>query len=110
MPVLSDPFASLFSSTAEFARLEEGLSGPGVTALFGLPPAGRMALAVQLSRRLGRPLCVVTAGEAEASRAAADLKCQFTGEVLARDAADTISTKQFTHSRQILSYWLIQFG
>ena len=45
MPVLSDPFASLFSSTAEFARLEEGLSGPGVTALFGLPPAGRMALA-----------------------------------------------------------------
>ena len=74
MPVLSDPFASLFSSTAEFARLEEGLSGPGVTALFGLPPAGRMALAVQLSRRLGRPLCVVTAGEAEASRAAADLQ------------------------------------
>ena len=41
MPVLSDPFASLFFSTAEFARLEEGLSGPGVTALFGLPPAGR---------------------------------------------------------------------
>ena len=74
MPVLSDPFASLFSSTAEFARLEEGLSSPGVTALFGLPPAGRMALAVQLSRRLGRPLCVVTAGEAEASRAAADLQ------------------------------------
>ena len=74
MPVLSDPFASLFSSTAEFARLEEGLSGPGVTALFGLPPAGRMALAVQLSRRLGRPLCVVSAGEAEASRAAADLQ------------------------------------
>ena len=27
-----------------------------------------MALAVQLSRRLGRPLCVVTAGEAEASQ------------------------------------------
>ena len=42
------------------------------------------------------------------SGTAADLKRQFAGEVLARHTADTISTKQFTHSRQILSYWLIR--
>ena len=39
MPVLSDPFASLFSSTAEFARLEEGLA-PGSRRCSACPPPG----------------------------------------------------------------------
>src|SRR5699024_4004852 len=34
---------------------------------------------------------------------AADLQRQFTGQIFARYAADTVSSKQFTHNHQILS-------
>ncbi|MBQ5754427.1 MAG: DEAD/DEAH box helicase, partial [Oscillospiraceae bacterium] len=63
----------LFINTSEYKRLCAGLEKPGVTALFGLPPVGRAQVLALLSRKLGRPLIVVTAGEAEATRFAEDL-------------------------------------
>ncbi len=69
----SIPYESPFVASPEFGRLTEGLSAPGITALFGMPPAGRMATVALLARRMSRPVCLVCAGEAEATRAAADL-------------------------------------
>ena len=40
---------------------------PGPAALFGLPPAGRALLYAALQKDLGRLVCIVTPGEAEAT-------------------------------------------
>lgn len=66
-------FYELFQQTQEHKKLIGALSGKGASALFGLPSAGRAQVYAALSRELGRPLCIVTPGEAEATRFAADL-------------------------------------
>ena len=66
-------FDSLFTATAEYRRLTHALSGKGACALFGLPGAGRAQVYAALCRSMGKPLCIVTPGEAEATRFAADL-------------------------------------
>ena len=66
-------FDSLFTATAEYRRLTHALSGRGACALFGLPGAGRAQVYAALCRSMGKPLCIVTPGEAEATRFAADL-------------------------------------
>ena len=66
-------FDSLFTATAEYQRLTHALSGKGACALFGLPGAGRAQVYAALCRSMGKPLCIVTPGEAEATRFAADL-------------------------------------
>ena len=59
--------------TKEYQRLREALAGGrSPVALFGLPPAARAQVAVALAADLGRPAVVLTAGEAEATRFAAD--------------------------------------
>ncbi len=59
--------------TAEYARLKAALQGGrSPAALFGLPPAARAEVAAALAADLQRPAIVVTAGEAEATRFAAD--------------------------------------
>ena len=50
------------------------MQSPGPAALFGLPPAGRALLYAALQKDLGRVLCIVTPGEAEATHFADDLK------------------------------------
>ena len=66
-------FDSLFTATAEYRRLTHALSGKGACALFGLPGAGRAQVYAALCRSMGKPLCIVTPGETEATRFAADL-------------------------------------
>ena len=66
-------FQSLFLQTEEYKKLAGALSGKGACALFGLPASGRALVYAALGRALGRTLCVVTPGEAEATRFAADL-------------------------------------
>ena len=66
-------FEQLFLQTEEYKKLAGALSGKGACALFGLPAAGRALVYAALSRALGRTLCIVTPGEAEATRFAADL-------------------------------------
>lgn len=66
-------FDTRFTQTKEYEKLAHALSGPGACALFGLPGAGRALVYAALARRTGRPLCLVTPGEAEATRFAADL-------------------------------------
>ena len=66
-------FDSLFTATAEYQRLTHALSGKGACALFGLPGAGRAQVYAALCRSMGKPLCIVTPGEAEATRFASDL-------------------------------------
>ncbi len=66
-------FYELLLQTTEYKKLANALSGKGACALFGLPAAGRAQVYAALYRDLGRPLCVVTPGEAEATRFAADL-------------------------------------
>ena len=66
-------FQQLFTATTEYAKLAGALGSPGAAALFGLPAAGRAQAYAALCRTLGRPLCIVTPGEAEATRFAADL-------------------------------------
>jgi transcription-repair coupling factor (superfamily II helicase) len=68
-------FYELFVNTAEARDLAHALNGKteGAAALFGLPAAGRAQVYAALCRMLDRPLCVVTPGEAEATRFAADL-------------------------------------
>lgn len=66
-------FYELFQQTQEHKKLIGALSGKGASALFGLPGAGRAQVYAALSRELGSPLCIVTPGEAEATRFAADL-------------------------------------
>ncbi len=66
-------FEQLFIQTQEYQKLAQALAEPGASALFGLPAAGRALVYAALARQLGRPLCIVTPGEAEATRFAADL-------------------------------------
>ena len=66
-------FDTRFTQTKEYEKLAHALSGPGACALFGLPGAGRALVYAALARQSGRPLCLVTPGEAEATRFAADL-------------------------------------
>ena len=66
-------FQQLFAATSEFSKLTGALSTPGAAALFGLPAAGRAQVYAALSRAMDRPLCIVTPGEVEATRFAADL-------------------------------------
>ena len=66
-------FDDRFTQTKEYQTLAHALSDPGACALFGLPAAGRALVYAALARALGRPLCIVTPGEAEATRFAADL-------------------------------------
>ena len=66
-------FDTRFTQTKEYEKLAHALSGPGACALFGLPGAGRALVYAALARQTGRPLCLVTPGEAEATRFAADL-------------------------------------
>ena len=66
-------FSSLFAKTAEYEKLAHALSAPGACALFGLPGSGRAMVYAALAKETGRFLCIVTPGEAEASRFAGDL-------------------------------------
>ena len=66
-------FTSCFTQTKEYEKLAHALSEPGACALFGLPGSGRALVYAALCRTLDRPLCVVTPGEAEATRFAGDL-------------------------------------
>lgn len=66
-------FSSLFSKTAEYEKLAHALSAPGACALFGLPGSGRAMVYAALAKETGRFLCIVTPGEAEATRFAGDL-------------------------------------
>ncbi|MDL2253293.1 transcription-repair coupling factor [Ruminococcaceae bacterium OttesenSCG-928-I18] len=60
-------------TTSEYKRLAEALSGPpGATALFGLPPVARAAVLCALCEGTERTALVLTPGEAEATRFAAD--------------------------------------
>ena len=66
-------FNALFTKTEEYNKLAQALGSPGACALFGVPGAGRALIYAALARALGRPLCIVTPGEAEATRFAGDL-------------------------------------
>ena len=66
-------FRALFEQTQEYKALASSLQGHGASALFGLPAAGRALVYAALAAQTGRPLCLVTPGEAEATRFAADL-------------------------------------
>ncbi len=61
-------------NTSEYKRLLAGMAGegPAVTALFGMPPTARAQLVAALCEDTGRPALFVCAGEAEATRMAAD--------------------------------------
>ena len=63
----------ILKSTAEYKKLKSHLAVKGPAALFGLPPAGRAQMLALLASESHRPLLAVTAGEAEATRLAADL-------------------------------------
>ena len=67
-------YESLLKNTAEYQKISASLAAPGPAALFGLPPAGRALLYAALQKDLGRVLCIVTPGEAEATHFADDLK------------------------------------
>ncbi len=67
-------YEALLKSTPEYQKIAESLRTPGPAALFGLPPAGRALLYAALQKDLGRVLCIVTPGEAEATHFADDLK------------------------------------
>ena len=66
-------FTARLLQTKEYEKLAHALSEPGACALFGLPGSGRALVYAALSAQLDRPLCLVTPGEAEATRFAADL-------------------------------------
>ena len=66
-------FDSLIQGTAEYRHLRDAMQAPGASALFGLPPSGRAQMLAILAGDLQRPLLVITPGEAEATRFAADL-------------------------------------
>ena len=67
-------YEALLKSTPEYQKIAESLHTPGPAALFGLPPAGRALLYAALQKDLGRLVCIVTPGEAEATHFADDLK------------------------------------
>ena len=66
-------FTNLFTKTKEYEKLAHALTEPGACALFELPGAARALVYAVLAGQLERPLCIVTPGEAEATRFAADL-------------------------------------
>ena len=66
-------YRTLFKQTAEYEKIMASLHTPGAAALFGVPAAGRALLYAAIARETGRPLCIITPGEAEATRFAADL-------------------------------------
>ena len=67
-------YEALLKATPEYQKIAESLHTPGPAALFGLPPAGRALLYAALQKDLGRLVCIVTPGEAEATHFADDLK------------------------------------
>ena len=67
-------YEALLKATPEYQKIAASFAKPGPAALFGLPPAGRALLYAALQKDLGRVLCIVTPGEAEATRFADDLK------------------------------------
>ena len=69
-------FNALFTKTDEYARLAQALGGPGACALFGIPGSGRAMVYAALAKALDKPLCIVTPGEAEATRFAGDLNAR----------------------------------
>ncbi|EJW90541.1 hypothetical protein EVA_21353, partial [gut metagenome] len=58
----------LIRQSTEYQKLKTALTEKGTTALFGLPPEGRVQMLTLLSEETNRPLVMVTAGEAEATR------------------------------------------
>ena len=66
-------YEALLTATPEFEKISAAFSAPGPSALFGLPPSGRVLLYAALQKELGRVLCILTAGEAEATHFAEDL-------------------------------------
>ncbi len=66
-------YKTLLKQTSEYERIAASLHSPGAAALFGIPAAGRAMLYATLARETHRPLCIITPGEAEATRFAADL-------------------------------------
>ena len=67
-------YEALLKATPEYQKIAASFAKPGPAALFGLPPAGRALLYAALQKDLGRVLCIVTPGEAEATHFADDLK------------------------------------
>ena len=67
-------YEALLKATPEYEKIASSFAKPGPAALFGLPPAGRALLYAALQKDLGRVLCIVTPGEAEATHFADDLK------------------------------------
>ena len=67
-------YEALLKATPEYQKVAASFAKPGPAALFGLPPAGRALLYAALQKDLGRVLCIVTPGEAEATHFADDLK------------------------------------
>ncbi|NLW79735.1 MAG: transcription-repair coupling factor [Ruminococcaceae bacterium] len=66
-------YTKALKTTPEYRRLLAAVQdGPGGTALFGLPPAARVAVLAALCEDTGRPALVITPGEAEATRFAED--------------------------------------
>ena len=61
-------YEALLKATPEYQKVAASFGSAGPAALFGLPPAGRALLYAALPKDLGRVLCIVTPGEAEASR------------------------------------------
>jgi transcription-repair coupling factor (superfamily II helicase) len=67
-------YEALLKNTAEYQKVVQSLSTVGPAALFGLPPSGRTLLYAALQKETERTLCIVTAGEAEATHFAEDLQ------------------------------------
>ena len=67
-------YEALLKATPEYQKIAASFGSAGPAALFGLPPAGRALLYAALQKDLGRVLCIVTPGEAEATHFADDLK------------------------------------
>ncbi len=65
-------YRTLLPKTSEYARLSAALCTSGCTALFGLPTVARAQMFAALAHDTNRPLCIVTSGEAEATKFAAD--------------------------------------
>ena len=66
-------YKTLLKQTTEYEKITASLHSSGAAALFGIPAAGRALLYAAIAKETGRPLCIVTPGEAEATRFAADL-------------------------------------
>ena len=66
-------FRQMLEKTNEYSRLTAAAATKGAAALFGLPAPARAMLYAAFAQQQQRPLVVVTAGEAEATRMAEDL-------------------------------------